>query len=72
MALIRHSLGWILESPLLRSGQPRSEMRTELPVLPLMYSAQAVRVPTQTDWWSHAFVLGRIEEGISRLESPAP
>ena len=38
-------------------------MRTELRVLPLIYSNQAVRLPDQTRWWSHAFVLGRIEEG---------
>ena len=47
-------------------------MRTELRVLPLIYSAQAVRVPDQTGWWSHAFVLGRNEEGIPRLETLAP
>ena len=47
-------------------------MRTELGVLPLIYSAKTVHVPDQTGWLSHAFVLGRIEEGISRLESPAP
>ena len=47
-------------------------MRTEPPVLPLIYSNQAVRVPDQTGWWSHAFVPGRIEQGISRLEWPAP
>ena len=47
-------------------------MRTDLPVLPLTYSAQAVRVLGQTGWWSHAFVPGQIEEGIPRRESPAP
>ena len=38
----------------------------------LIYSAQAVRVPDQTGWWSHAFVLSLMEGGISRLESPVP
>ena len=47
-------------------------MKTELRVPPLIYSAQAVPVPDQTGWCSHAFVLGRIEEGIPTLESPAP
>ena len=47
-------------------------MRTELRLLPLIYSAQAVRVPDQTGWLSHAFLPGRLEEGISRPESPAP
>ena len=47
-------------------------MRTKLQVLPLIYSGQAVPVPDQTGWWSHAFVLGQIQEGIPRLESPAP
>ena len=72
MALIRHIPGLIRPSPLLRSGQPRSKMRAELQVLPLIYSAQVVRVPDQTGWWSDAFAPGRIEEGISTLESPAP
>ena len=47
-------------------------MRTELRVLPLIKSIQAVPVPDQTDWWSHAFVRGRIEEGIPRLGSLVP
>ena len=47
-------------------------MRTELRVLPLIYSAQAVPVPDQTGWWFHGFESGRIEEGIPRLELPAP
>ena len=47
-------------------------MRTELRVLLLIYSAQAVPVPDQTGWWSHVFVLGRIQEHIPRLESPVP
>ena len=47
-------------------------MRTELRVLPLIYSAEAVPVPDQTGWWLNAFVLGRMEEGIPRLELPAP
>ena len=36
-------------------------MKTKLRVRPLICSAQAVRGPDQTDWWSHVFVLGRIE-----------
>ena len=36
-------------------------MRTKLRVRPLICSAQAVRGPHQTGWWSHVFVLGRIE-----------
>ena len=47
-------------------------MRTELRLLPLIYSAQAIRVRDQTGWWSHVFVLGQIVEGISVVESPAP
>ena len=39
-------------------------MRTKLQVRPLICSAQAVRGPGQTGWWSHVFVLGRIEEAI--------
>ena len=35
-------------------------MRTKLRVRPLICSAQAVRGPDQTGWWSHVFVLGRI------------
>ena len=35
-------------------------MRTKLQVRPLICSAQAVRGPDQTGWWSHVFVLGRI------------
>ena len=66
--LICHIPGLIRQSPLLRSGQPRSQMGTELRVLPLIYSAQAVPVPDQKGLWSHAFVLGLIEEGIPRLE----
>ena len=72
MALIRHIPGLIRQSPLLRPGQPRSQMRTELRISPLIYSAQAVPVPDETGWWSHAFMLRRIEEGIPGLESPAP
>ena len=72
MVLIRHIAGLICQSPFLRSGLPRSRMRTELRVLLLIYSAQAVRVANQTAWWSHAFVPGRIKEGTSRLEFPAP
>ena len=34
-------------------------MRTNLRVRPLICSAQAVRGPHQTGWWSHVFVLGR-------------
>ena len=37
-------------------------MRTKLQVRPLICSAQAVRGPDQTGWWSHVFVLGRIEK----------
>ena len=47
-------------------------MRTELRVLPLIYSALAIRVPDQTGWWSHVFVLGLFQEDISRFEGPAP
>ena len=36
-------------------------MRTKLQVRPLICSAQAVRGPDQTGWWSHVFVLGRIQ-----------
>ena len=72
MARISHIPGLKRQSPLLCSGKPCSQQRTWLRVLPLIYSARAVRVPDQADWWSHAFVLGRNEEGISRHESPAP
>ena len=36
-------------------------MKTKLQVRPLICSAQAVRGPDQTGWWSHVFVRGRLQ-----------
>ena len=47
-------------------------MRAELQLLPLIYSTQAMRVPPQTGWWSHAVVFGPDEGTIWTHEPPAP
>ena len=48
MALIPHIPGLLCQSPLLRSGQPRTLNRIKLRFVPLICTAQAEHVPEQT------------------------